>query len=450
METIKVGNQTVCAVAGAQRYDPERNYRFSRHCLEVDCPDGRLLYHSLSGELLLLRETESTADPTLREELVKRGFLVPLEFHDRQHCDQVRTVTRLTQKDSGAITDYVVFTTTDCNARCYYCFEKGQRRLTMTEQTARDAANWMLDHAKGEKIKLRWFGGEPLYNAGVIDVISRMLRDGGAAYESTMVTNAYLFEPRLIEKAVKLWNLRQALVTVDGTEAVYNRTKAFIHQDGSAYRRVLSNLERLLEAGIAITVNLNMDAHNAEDLFDLAEELGRRFGGEKGFAARCELLVEYAGKLASFESDRQALDTRRAVNERLEAFGIRRKATVEQGLKLNSCMADDPHSVTILPDGRIGRCEHFGDSEEVGSIYHEAWDPEKLAAWREPRPAEEACEDCVLYPQCYRLKKCNACPDRCNFLFREQRIGNLQDKVRNTWARWKQKQSLQAGGEHED
>ena len=437
METIRNANSKVQAVIGAQRYDGEGDWRPSRFRAEIDCPDGRLLYHSMTGELLLLGRGESPSDPAVREALARRWFLVPGGFDEKQHCDQLRTVVRMLSDNSDYISHYVVFTTTDCNARCYYCFENGQRRISMTEQTARDAAAWMLARAKGRKIKIRWFGGEPLFNAGVIDLISQALRDHGAAYESTMFSNAYLFDAETARKAAELWKLRHVVVTVDGTEAVYKRVKAFIYQDENPYCRVMSNMEGLLDAGIGVTVNLNMDARNAADLLKLADELGQRFGGKKGFDARCYLLHEYQTKIFSFDSDAAALEMRRAVNERLETYGIRQKSRLRDGLRFYACMADGLHSATILPDGRIGRCEHYGDSEEVGSIYREAWDEEKLAAWRETYPGEEACESCLLYPQCLRLKKCNINKEHCNEFARLNQIGVIHDRMLFEWETWK-------------
>ena len=37
-------------------------------------------------------------------------------------------------------------------------------------------------------------------------------------------------------------------------------------------------------------------------------------------------------------------------------------------------MADRDTSVMILPDGKLGKCEHFLDSHYIGSIYSDGWD----------------------------------------------------------------------------
>lgn len=71
-------------------------------------------------------------------------------------------------------------------------------------------------------MRLAWFGGEPLYNAQVIDLICNDLVERGIGYESSMISNGFLFDEKLIKRAAELWRLRQIQITLDGTEGVYN------------------------------------------------------------------------------------------------------------------------------------------------------------------------------------------------------------------------------------
>ncbi len=117
----------------------------------------------------------------------------------------------------------------------------------------------------------------------MIDRITGRLKEAGKEFRSTAVSNGYLFNDENVEKAVRDWNLRKVQITLDGTEEVYNRAKAFIYREGSPYRVVMDNIGRLLKAGIRVNVRLNIDRYNAEDLLDLADELRDAFGGEKLF-----------------------------------------------------------------------------------------------------------------------------------------------------------------------
>lgn len=120
----------------------------------------------------------------------------------------------------------------------------------------------------GEKVGIQWFGGEPLFNKAVIDIICNDLTAKGVEYHSTMISNGYLFDDATVKQAVELWKLKRIQITLDGP---------------SSYQVVLANIERLLDAGVSVGIRLNMDNHNAENLMLLADELHERFAGRKHY-----------------------------------------------------------------------------------------------------------------------------------------------------------------------
>lgn len=203
-------------------------YRLMTYVLQQRTEDGVLLFHTLTRELLLLTDAEYARLYELPE-LYEKWFIVPEALDDMEYADRVRIVRTTLRKIPEHITSYTIFTTTDCNARCFYCYEMGRSRIPMSEETARKAARYIIDHCGGQKVKLHWFGGEPLFNAAVIDTICGILRESGIPYSSSMISNAYLFDDDAVGRAQALWNLKNVQVTLDGTEEVYNRSKAYIY-----------------------------------------------------------------------------------------------------------------------------------------------------------------------------------------------------------------------------
>ena len=188
---------------------------------------GVLVFHTLTRALLLLTPEEYAAPDNLPE-LRDGWFRVPQEMDDMKYADQVRFIRRTMQKEPEHITSYTIFTTTDCNARCFYCYEMGRSRIPMSDETAHKAAAYIAAHCGGEKVHLHWFGGEPLFNKQVIDIICTDLTEKGIVYESMMISNGYLFDGATVEQAVSHWKLKSVQITLDGTEEIYNRSKAFI------------------------------------------------------------------------------------------------------------------------------------------------------------------------------------------------------------------------------
>lgn len=280
----------------------------------------------------------------------------------------------------------------------------------MTEETAEKVAAYIIRNCHGEKVKLRWFGGEPLYNKGVISIICGRLREAGIEYRSSMVSNGYLFDDKTVAEAADQWNLKKVQITLDGTEEVYNRSKAFIYKEGSPYRRVLGNIHRLLEAGLRVTVRLNIDRHNAADLLDLADILTVEFGGEKLLGVYSHSLFEVGSETTAVshtDAQRQQLfAARMRLQEKLQKGKIALKKRLPEKLRLNRCMADNDASVLILPDGHLGKCEHYSDDHWFGHIDSQERDEALLADFRRLREEIDTCADCPFYPECYRLVLC--------------------------------------------
>lgn len=46
-----------------------------------------------------------------------------------KYADHVRFIRRTMQKEPEHTTTYTIFTTTDCNARCFYCYEMGRSQF---------------------------------------------------------------------------------------------------------------------------------------------------------------------------------------------------------------------------------------------------------------------------------------------------------------------------------
>lgn len=420
---------SAAAILGPQR--PEASgTRPSRFCFRVPCDDGTLLYHTLTQELLLLEPGDREEE--LRDTLYAGRFLVPETQDETRLAAQLRQIAGFLQPQKPGITSYLLFPTTDCNARCAYCFELTRRRLNMSDRIAHDAAAYIRGHCAGQKVKLRWFGGEPLFHTRALELITADLRQMDVRFESQMTSNGFLFDEALVQTAKNDWKLRQIQITLDGTEAVYNRTKAYVHSEGSAYQRVLRNIGLLLDAEIRVVLRLNIGLSNWEDMLALADELSARFPDRALLTVYPALLRDYGPKKNSADQRRELMERFTRVYRRLEENGLRRKPVLPRTIRLNECMADSDNSLSILPDGTLGKCEHESENGSVGSIYSDALNAEALASWRE-RLEIDACRTCVLYPQCTHLKRCGSFPEGCDEFVRAERLFDLRERVKNSY-----------------
>ena len=133
---------------------------------------------------------------------------------------------------------------------------------------------------------------------------------------------------------------------------------------------------------------------------------------------------EFAGKIHAYRTPEQKEADYFAIRERLKQSGLLRKGEdLPSAMRNASCIADNDAGETILPDGRVGRCEHFSESMITGDLYHEERDPDVTRKWKE-RLVVPACRDCALYPRCRKLAMCEWNRDGCDEL--ERRIDRIR------------------------
>ena len=436
MKQIKKPNNANLSILGKTK-PSDGSYRPMKYCAQLPVEGGVLLYNVATREMLLLSE-EEFARAAESQYLRDHWFFVPEETNEKQSVDTLRWVLENMQKKSGNITGYTILTTTDCNARCFYCYELGRSRIPMSEETAHKTAKFIKDHCGGEEVSITWFGGEPLYNLPAIDIICGDLRQFGVAFKSKMVSNAYLFDDEAVRKAKDIWNLTYLQISLDGTEEVYNKSKAFIYKDGSAYQVVLQNIGRLLDAGIRIAIRLNFDLYNAEDLLHLVDELAERFQEKSGLSIYAHHLFEEKKTMNEIHDDTEWAERYEALHRleaRIEKHGLAMKRSIKSKLKTNHCMADNDSCVTILPTGDIGVCEHHSEDEFIGHLDKDGFDAEVIASWKERSPEIPECADCAYFPECILLKKCTTSRD-CFRQYREDKLRYLHKCMLGEYTTW--------------
>lgn len=430
MEKILYESENILKILGnAKKIDSK--YRFSKYCIKAPVEGGVLIWNILTRELIFLENQELNQIENVPE-LIEKWFLVPNDFDDKKCANKVRFAYSVMKKKCNAITDYTIFSTTDCNARCFYCYELGRSRIPMSEETAIKVADYIIKHCGSEKVKLHWFGGEPLYNKKVIDIICMKLQELEIQFESKMTSNAYLFDSEVIKKSVNIWNLRKVQITLDGTRDVYNKTKAYIDKSINAYEIVLHNIRLLLDAKVKVVIRLNVGEHNAKNLLQLIEELHERFAGDEGIYVYTHVLFEIAGNkenIRTVEARELLYADMKKIREKIVRYGFLQPKKLKNTLPVNQCMADSGNAITILPDGHIGLCEHFSENEFIGHIDSEEFDQAVIKSFKEYCNPCPECEECFYYPECLRLKKCleeSVCFEEVRMLHRDQIIESMK------------------------
>ena len=287
-----------------------------------------------------------------------------------------------------------ILTTTACNARCEYCYEKGTAVLRMDEETAAQTASFLARRAMEAEgpVQLEWFGGEPTLHLRPADTICSVLREGGVPYRSSIVTNGLLADQCLLEGRTDLWNLKSVQITLDGPASFHERVKGFAP---GSFDRILQNVQALTEEGIRVRLRLNC-GDDPEPLYALIDLLADRFSGNARIFPYITPLYS-GGKAYASEAIQRVM----ALNERLIAADLASEEQLYPRRERSSrCFMMTPLGFTVAPDGRLYNCSHIMTEEQcVGSVF--CYDPMHPVRQTFLHPTEDpSCASCRAFPIC--------------------------------------------------
>ena len=389
-------------------------YRPMKYLLTAETEDGLLLYNVVTSEMVLLDNLEKKVFESLPsvhtpeiDEMIARHYVVEEGLDESKSVNELRALIKKLEP-SKRVSGFTILPTTECNARCYYCFQSNHKHCTLSESMIPSIIDYITAKCKSEPIEICWFGGEPLVANNRITQICTGLKHKGIKFRSTMVSNGYLFDNDLIKIAKNEWNLISVQITLDGTEEVYNETKAYVNPKENPFQRVLNNIEDLLESDIAVNIRFNVTNENAVNLSDLIDELADRFGGKKGFTCYSHAVYEGVGfePISYNDTIREVIDLQTlALDNKLRENHLLGSFSRLPGLKVINCMSDSDSSRLIYPDGTIGKCENKSSSDCVGDVYHDIVDEEMYEQYKSTTMFEN-CHSCWLFPDCINLKAC--------------------------------------------
>lgn len=422
-QILKFSNE-IYKTLGFQQYHSKKEYRLSPFLIIEKISEGLLVYNTLTYEMIFVTNMKLNDK---MDYFVSRWFLIDTDIDPYSIVHTLKKIYKNTHKPKSIdkISAYTIMPTLKCNARCSYCYEADRKKYDMTEDTAIATADYILNTSNGYPT-LHWFGGEPLFNVKIIDVICNKLHEKKLPFFSTIISNGYLFNEISIEK-IWNWNLKNIQITLDGTKNYYNKIKNYLNEDPNPFGTVMKNIEFLLSNEITVNIRMNLCKDNISDIKSLIELLYNKFKSYKNFSAYCHPLFE--------ENHEQIARDYVSIQKLLHNMGLSSSYSLSRLRIINNCIADSLKSVVITPNGNLGLCEHFTESELIGNIYNSEINKKVITEWQEPYEIPK-CKTCPFYPQCTKIKKCPV--GECHKEWREHLEFQIRDSMRNTYKKYKE------------
>ena len=428
MECFWRGDPRVCFLLGQQKRPPQETRIHKSQFVYSLYAEGRyLLFHTLTKQLIAVAPhwigyflddrlfPSSVLEEETLSKLYQNYFFVPEDMQEGQLYLEIKDILVLKEELPRGITQYVILPTTVCNARCFYCFEQGMRYQNMSPETEEDTLHFILRHkpVDSKKIHIHWFGGEPMCAAKTIDRICSGLKAAGVEYVAEMTSNGSLFTEELIQKARDDWNLVDIQITLDGMAEEYSRRKRYISSVKDPFGTVIRNIHLLTNAGINVTVRLNVDENNISDIYRVIDYLKEEFSEEE----RKQLKV-YAHSLFGEMGDGMNACPVDAGTEALEArvleindYILRQELMKFDlgtlfSLKSHYCMVTAPEcNVLIDSSGQLFACDAMPDYMRYGTVKTDI-DPEAWDRVTAPCGIDGNCQQCVFLPRCTEFSRC--------------------------------------------
>lgn len=389
------------------------NYKKSRYNLSKKINNNLLIYNLVSNQVAVLndeyREIFENCDKVdqldehtynILKQLYNIGFIVEQEKNEVAFVNSRRHSMLYYNTHEKC---FVILPTTDCNARCYYCYQDGWQTITMTEEIADKAVDFIKRTVKeNDKVMVAWFGGEPLYNYPIAKKINDALKTFfGDRYSSTMTTNGSLITRQLAKELKNDWNMAGIQITIDNLFEKYDIIKAFI--DKTTFQDVINAIGYCLDNGLNIIARINLSKSNIQDFERIYEFLEQKFGNNELFQIAVEFLKEEMtnGNITNYFSEKEYPSVLKTVLDIKYKYSS--KTNINKFLcpqKDNTCLAQSNQHIVISPDGKLYKCQHIHEQDCVGNLDDGIIFNDALAYFMNPNISKK-CEKCLFLPCCH-------------------------------------------------
>ena len=372
-----------------------------------------LVINTMTEAVVFLNETEKvsllnanrTEDYGIIEiQLFLLGFLTKDDDSELFKLEVIRNRSAFASHDAINIT---IYPTQQCNARCFYCFENGEKQQPMTMKTAGNVVDYITKNVtEKDEVVFRWFGGEPLVATNIIDYITEQINayyNGKLKFSSIVTTNGFNITDELIIRAKEKWHAKKFHITIDGYREEHNKRKNFYNKGVDAYQKLLCDMRKLIDAGIFVVCRFNLDKKNIGQLDDILHDL-EQFKRSDLFYIHTTTLRRPPN--APLEDYILAQDYDWAYNliwRKMFAYGFYDGIKHILPLRLRgNCLACVMNEVVINSEGNLFKClQHTTEeSHKVGDCITGVVFNQNYVDWLDVAIKRKQCQQCAYLPMC--------------------------------------------------
>lgn len=323
------------------------------------------------------------------------GFIVNNDYDEQAMLKDIRNRFICAKEYKTTIVP-----TYECNYNCWYCIQKHEPVKIDNEKI-----RLIIKHIKKYIIEndidsyvLSWFGGEPLTQPRIIDLVSSELSFFCSAnnvnYSAGITTNGALLNVENIKMLARnAVNYYQ--IAIDGDEKAHNQNKYDNHSDNS-FALVLNNIVNLLklnqQAEVVLRLNYTLVTLKSNDLLnDICKYIPAEF--------RSRIRVDLQ-KVWQIKEEKIKIEELKVLQEKFVNVGF--ELCTEHVFSM--CYVEKEHYNMFFYNGGVEKCDKRPIDKLRGYI-----NTDGDIIWKEKPIFQEydlfdkncVCSDCLYYPLCY-------------------------------------------------
>lgn len=346
------------------------------------------------------------------QQLHKMGFLIDDDFDELAALEELRI-----KGMSDPVQNVTLLTTTECNARCYYCFENGIKQYPMTKKVADATIQYIIKNYPEPQFAINWFGGEPLMNFEIMKYITEELKKAGYDLIAHITTNGSLLTEEMLEYFQKEYSDLSFQITIDENGEKYGKIKRYVDIDAKdAYKRVINNVCMLLDHHVTTNVRLNFAASKIERAKEIYIQLKKEFEGHDNsslYIYFAPLTLDSDNEIISdFHGDMEHPFLQAVKTQFSEGFPLYKpRYDGDMGLigafglmpNAFSCGMTTKNRISIDADGTLYKCHRLSGKKEFacGTVFDGISEDNSIyRIFRNTTIEDEECKKCNLLPIC--------------------------------------------------
>lgn len=255
-----------------KRTEVNVEYKFSKYNINFEYNHCIYVFNTYSNSLCSFEKSEykkifedGVFDSNELNNLYNQGFIVNSSINEFNKIQFDQNY----YKFNNSHTLHIVFApTASCNLKCNYCFQENNKINFQKKLTKENILNFIISSVKKlniKKLKIQWFGGEPMLEFSMICDLSKEILDycdkNNIEYYSTMISNGTLInEAKLIDLIG--CGIKKIQITLDGCENTYCKYK---NATSIQYKHLL-NILPIISNYINLSLRLNCDRKNYDDI----------------------------------------------------------------------------------------------------------------------------------------------------------------------------------------